>query len=183
MAEDVPAAIGQDPATAARLILYSRAIRDLGEGLRSITAHLEFVNRESRDLDIPEQASTAIAECCAEFHGLIGDVRKQILKLEDQLGLRPGQAPHDPDDKKPDPRQTMRFITTWLTDGIDGLLALATELEQPQSGGMIDTVGALVLLHECTANIDNAQSAILDRIDAIEGQLPPQGEGAGQSIA
>ena len=149
---------------------FARLVADLHSLLEDIGANVSYIQKELPALKVSRVERKRIDESCTEFQDAIYDVGKEILNLEDKLGLHPGQEPFDPNITNPDPRVTMGFIASWLLAEIETMHQTVLRLDlaaakAPTNGGVY------LLVSESATNILRSYNKIKKILNAIHGQL------------
>ena len=139
-------------------------VSDLYSNLADIEANVRFIAEQLPTLHVTESERSSIKALCGEFESAIHDVRTEIRNLEDKLGMHPGEPPFDPDIVNPDPRVTMRFISSWTWDPIQ---QMNTIVQQLQSSGS----DAYLLVAESAVNVLKSFDAMREALDRIGREL------------
>jgi len=153
---------------------YHGPVGQLYSSIAKMAGNIDYIRNELPTLIIPQAEKLRIGQICEEFEGAVYDVRKEIRNLEDKLGMHPGEAPHDPDIKNPDPAVTMGFIDRWLRSEIEAMHQTVLHLDQLSKDDRA-LGGAYLLVSESAANILNAYSNLQESLGKFGALLERNG--------
>ena len=145
----------------------------LAEFVTVLRDNASYMNKEVPGLVDSPQVKAAIAERCANLASLAWDLADEIINLQDKLGLRPGQPPHDPNIVNPNPRVTLAFFRNWPREELSKLNDLLESLRVEDMPQTRSSSLSFLLVAESAINILNAYAHAMDAADRIEQQIPP----------
>ncbi len=101
------AAPADPPALNGKLRYYEEHISKLYTATSDILSNLQYICAELPDLKTAGVTRDAILKVCGDFEWEILDIRMEIRRLEDNLGLHPGEEPFQHGMESDDPTETM----------------------------------------------------------------------------
>jgi hypothetical protein len=135
-----------------------------------ILSNLSYIRDELPGLKATTETRGAILKMCGDFGSEIGDIRMEVRRLEDNLGMHPGEEPFRHGMESDEPKETMVFINEWLAAQIQVMLGLVTSLRvHPEHDA--DASLLSLLLEESATNIINDAIALREALDAIRASL------------
>ena len=158
------------PARKGALRHYEEQISKLYIATNDIRSNLSYICDELPSLKTDAETRDAILHVCGDFAWETMDIQMEVRKLEDNLGLRTGEAPFHRGMDSDNPIETMGYIHDWLGPQLMAMHNLVNRLNEKAAG---DANAALLslLLTESATNIIHAALAVQDALDDIHGTL------------
>jgi hypothetical protein len=152
--------------------IYEKQISVIYAATNQILSNLRYIQEELRGIQTTPEPREAILKMCADFGWEIGDIRMEVRRLEDNLGMHPGEEPFRHGMESDDPKETMGFINEWLGAQLLPMHDLVTKIH---TAAEHDPEAALLalLLTESATNIINEAVAFRAALDAIRTTLNP----------
>jgi hypothetical protein len=140
----------------------------LAEFVTVLRDNASYMEKEAPGLADSQQVKAAIAERCASLASLAWDLADEVINLQDKLGLRAGEPPHDPAIVNPDPRVTLTFFRNWPVEELSKLNDLVESLRVDNMAQTGSSGLSFILVAESATNILNAYIRAIDAVDRIQ---------------
>jgi hypothetical protein len=150
--------------------VYEEQVSKLYAATSQILSNLRYICDELPNIPTTAETRDAILKVCDDFQWEVLDIRMEIRRLEDNLGLHPGEDPFQHGMESQDPRETMRFIHDWLGPQLRAMHDLVTRAHA-QAEHHPEAALLAILLAESASNIIHAAIAIRDALDVITTTL------------
>ncbi len=145
---------------------YEEQIHRLYAAINQILSNLLYIRDELPKVNTEADTRDAIRKMCDDFEWEILDIRMEVRRLEDNLGLHPGEAPFEHGMESDDPKETMGFIHDWLAAQLAAMHKLACSVharaEQHPDAALVS-----ILVAESARNIIHQAIEIQDALDGI----------------